>query len=338
MKKINVGIIGLGNWAMKTHLPFLLQQDFINQIAVCDIDMNKKLLPKNNTFIQYNNFEDILDSNIDAIIISTPHNLHFDFALRALKKGLHVHVDKPLADSFSKTQKLIRIAAKRNLILNTHTQKKHESGLHLLHERLPEIGEIKYIYGAIWQNTFKDFINSWRSDINFASGGILMDSGFHIIDTILYLINKNEAVEIKDIENIHAIMKSSGNSMSIDLSSILSFNIRSSMVQISAFRGVPDILDKEEYQFLGSQGLIGLTYRNENNYQEKNKTYTLKLVTNEIYKRKANIDPAYQYSPLKVFFDAIRGDEYSCSLVNENVKISSLTIYILQAAYRKNRN
>jgi predicted dehydrogenase len=59
----------------------------------------------------------LANPKIDAIAISTPVSTHFDLAMRALRAGKHVLVEKPLAPSSADVLALIEEAERRKLVL-----------------------------------------------------------------------------------------------------------------------------------------------------------------------------------------------------------------------------
>ncbi len=62
-------------------------------------------------------YDMINDPKVDAVMIATPVNTHFDMAMAALKAGKHVLVEKPMADTPARAAQLVDEAARRNLIL-----------------------------------------------------------------------------------------------------------------------------------------------------------------------------------------------------------------------------
>ncbi len=101
--KINVGFIGAGGFVQGVHLPNMkkLGSKF-NLHAVA----NRTGISGKNIANQYgfkyattDSDEIINDSDIDLIIIATPHDSHGTLTLKALKAGKHVFVEKPLVTS-----------------------------------------------------------------------------------------------------------------------------------------------------------------------------------------------------------------------------------------------
>jgi len=98
---IRVAVIGAGAFACSQHLPNLQSQKnrFAIQTVVSQSGHNASKAAKQFGAAKAStDYEEVLaDSEVDAVIIATRHHLHADMALRALKVGKHVLVEKPLA-------------------------------------------------------------------------------------------------------------------------------------------------------------------------------------------------------------------------------------------------
>ncbi len=103
--RINVGLLGVGNFAQSVHLPNLkkLEKKFNIYALASHSGVKAK-----NAGLFYNaqyvttEYDEILnDANIDLVMICTRHGNHASLALRALKAGKHVFVEKPLATTLA---------------------------------------------------------------------------------------------------------------------------------------------------------------------------------------------------------------------------------------------
>ena len=56
-------------------------------------------------------------TDIDAVVITTPHHLHYEQALIAMQEMKHVLVEKPLATSVEDSRQMVELAAKNKLIM-----------------------------------------------------------------------------------------------------------------------------------------------------------------------------------------------------------------------------
>ena len=98
---INVALVGTGNFAVGTHLPNLAKlSDKFNLYAVVNRSgyKGKVIAEQYNAKYVTTNYEDILcDRNVDLVMVTTRHDSHAELALKALKAGKNVFVEKPLA-------------------------------------------------------------------------------------------------------------------------------------------------------------------------------------------------------------------------------------------------
>jgi len=146
MKKI--GIIGMGKWGKN------LIREFSNfvEISKCVTTGNKD----NINWIQKNfpntqcskNISDLLDDNsIDAIIIATPINTHYELAKKALESGKHVFVEKPITLNTKEAEELVKIAKTENKILMVGHLLHYHPAIIKIKEMIKEnkIGKIKNI-------------------------------------------------------------------------------------------------------------------------------------------------------------------------------------------------
>jgi len=97
MSRVRVGAIGAGWWATSNHFPLLAERDDVQLVGVCGLGPDLGTVRDKFGFgMATTDAEELLDAGLDAVVISTPHDLHFDIATRALERGLHVMCEKPM--------------------------------------------------------------------------------------------------------------------------------------------------------------------------------------------------------------------------------------------------
>ena len=115
MKKL--ALVGIGKWG-KT---LLKEFNNISIVTLCystGDNQNIKWLKKNFPKITHTeNFNDILNSDVDGVIVATPINTHFEIVKKLLNNNKHVFVEKPLTIKKSDASKLISLANKKKLVL-----------------------------------------------------------------------------------------------------------------------------------------------------------------------------------------------------------------------------
>ena len=119
MRKIlNVGLIGCGHIA-ETY--FRAHKYFNNFKIVKCADINLKAAKRCAQLygIEFSSVNDLLeDNNIKVVLNLTIPTAHYTVAKKSLFNGKHVYSEKPLAVNFKEGQDLIRIAKKKNYLLD----------------------------------------------------------------------------------------------------------------------------------------------------------------------------------------------------------------------------
>jgi UDP-N-acetyl-2-amino-2-deoxyglucuronate dehydrogenase len=96
--KIKFAIVGYGHIG-KRHGAMILNNPECELIAISDNNLNEKREWRNPNIPFFCSLDEMLsaDLNIDVLCISTPNGLHEDQAIKGLRAGLHVVIEKPMA-------------------------------------------------------------------------------------------------------------------------------------------------------------------------------------------------------------------------------------------------
>ncbi len=97
-RKLKVGVVGCGEIAQISHIPYLLESPHYDVGAICDLSPTvvERLGEKyhiDNRFIDY---RDLVESDFVDIVLVTNKN-HAPVAIAGLENGKHVFVEKPMA-------------------------------------------------------------------------------------------------------------------------------------------------------------------------------------------------------------------------------------------------
>src|SRR4051812_35539918 len=114
MKKVRLGIIGLGNIG-KHHAGYLLD----GKLSRCELSAVASVAPaelelyKNRGPALFTKGEDLIGSGLcDAVVVATPHYQHTTLGMAALEAGLHVMIEKPISAHKADAERLIACAKK----------------------------------------------------------------------------------------------------------------------------------------------------------------------------------------------------------------------------------
>jgi len=120
MDKVRLGVIGAGSFTSRRHIPTIIKSPDAELVSLCR--RNEEMLRKmadhfgcQNTFTDYQQMLDEVE--MDGVLVTTPHALHYQHAKAALEKGLHVMLEKPMAIKASEARELVDIAKNRGLVI-----------------------------------------------------------------------------------------------------------------------------------------------------------------------------------------------------------------------------
>src|SRR5690554_5298372 len=121
--KLNIAGIGVGNMGGRN----IDRVSSENIVALCDVDWNyaKNVFnkyPKAKKYFDFREMYDEMGKDIDAVIIATPDHTHALIAIEAMKRGMHVYVQKPLTLTVWESRKMTEIANKYNVVTQMGNQ------------------------------------------------------------------------------------------------------------------------------------------------------------------------------------------------------------------------
>ncbi|MBS1369165.1 MAG: Gfo/Idh/MocA family oxidoreductase [Lentisphaeria bacterium] len=222
MRKVKIGIIGLGNMG-STHVKLIRDLPEAELAAVCDIDRDRadakaqEAGPGCRAF--YSADELYRSGCVEAVLIAVPHYAHTPLAIEAFEHGLHVLCEKPIAVTKSMAQSMLDAHAKHpELRFGLMFQQRVHGGHRKIRE-LIDNGEFGKIQRVIWtcSHWFRPQIyfdsGSWRATWAGEGGGALLNQCPHNLDLFLWFfglprrvvsqvaIGKYHNIEVEDDVN-----------------------------------------------------------------------------------------------------------------------------------------
>jgi len=196
MEYIKYGLVGCGDAAV-FHITAFKNRETSNVKFVAAHDTNKRILKRfsrAHKLTPYGQIDDLLKSDIDAVLIAVPHYLHEPLVLKAAEAGKHVLCEKPMARTLEECDTMIQatekagvkfMIAENHRFLPAHQLIKDsiDSGL------LGDIFLIRSYEGAYCDP--KQFLDSssWHFCYEEGGGGVVADQGVHKFATLNWLLN-----------------------------------------------------------------------------------------------------------------------------------------------------
>ena len=197
---INAASIGLGWWSDELAKSIQGKSRKIRIISCYSKSKKKRInFSKKYKTNYHDSYSSIIkDSNIDAVILTTPHSLHAKHTIQALQNGKHVFVEKPMATKYLDAKKMYLTAKKYNKILSVGHNRRYSSVSDFINNlnRQKKIGKILHIdanYSASGALKYKK--KYWRANRKESPGGAVAALGIHMIDLMCYFGGKVKSVQ-----------------------------------------------------------------------------------------------------------------------------------------------
>ena len=148
-KKVSISVLGAGQWGANL-IRNVAFNDEIEFSGICDSDPEtlKKISRQYPHVPTFDHYDQMLESDQDAIIIATPARMHYDHSRKALEAGRHVLIEKPMATNPAEARKLAALAQTKSLVLMVGHTFLYNNIIHDIKRRLDnrELGEVYYLY------------------------------------------------------------------------------------------------------------------------------------------------------------------------------------------------
>ena len=197
---INAASIGLGWWSDELAKSIQGKSRKIRIISCYSKSKKKRInFSKKYKTSYHDSYSSIIkDSNIDAVILTTPHSLHAKHTIQALQNGKHVFVEKPMATKYLDAKKMYLAAKKYNKILSVGHNRRYSSVSDFIknlnhHKKIGKILHIDANYSASGALKYKK--KYWRANRKESPGGAVAALGIHMIDLMCYFGGKVKSVQ-----------------------------------------------------------------------------------------------------------------------------------------------
>jgi len=163
-EQLHIAVAGVGHWG-----PNLIRNFYTSKrshiTAVCDQDAKRlELIKSAYPDIEVTtSFDDLIkDDKVDAIVIATPTETHFELARQSLAAGKHVFVEKPIATSKQECDDLLDLARLKKLHLFVGHVFVYNAGIRAVKKYIEsqELGSIYYV------NLTRTNLGPIRTDVN----------------------------------------------------------------------------------------------------------------------------------------------------------------------------
>jgi 2-hydroxy-4-carboxymuconate semialdehyde hemiacetal dehydrogenase len=185
--KLRVAVVGAGAFGIK-HLDALARIADVKVTAVVSrtLEQARDVAAKYDVAVAATDLADVLAlSNVDAVILCTPTQLHAEQSIAAMRAGKHVQVEIPLADSWNDAQAVAAVAEETGLTCMVGHTRRFNPSHQWLHRRIVD-GELTIqqmdVQTYFYRRTNTNALGQPRSWVD----NLLWHHAAHTIDLFAY--------------------------------------------------------------------------------------------------------------------------------------------------------
>lgn len=191
MSKTIVAVIGCGTIANNAHIPAYMANKDAEIKYFCDIrkERAEKAVEQYGCGTAVEDYQVILeDTNVVAVSICTPNNVHAQIAIDCMRAGKHVLCEKPAARTYREALEMQKVQHETGMTLNIGVVNRFNKGVNIIKQMI-ESGELGELYHVVVSFRAHRSIPGLGGDFTtkaVAGGGALIDWGVHYLDIVMY--------------------------------------------------------------------------------------------------------------------------------------------------------
>ena len=254
MKTIRWAVIGSGGIADRRAIPALLQDPQNQIVAVMDRneEVAKAIAEKYGVARYFGDAKEMLETvPCDAVYIATPVFSHYEQAMLALSRGVHVFMEKPIALSYEEGVKILEAAKAAGKQLSIGYMMGHHN-LHGTARRLIREGKLGQVHSVRMQFTcwYPDIPGAWRQKKALSGGGCIMDLAVHCME-LFHSITGDE------IESCKSYFATSSFQYEVEDTAVILFKSKGGILgHIDVNFNIPDSCAASKLEIYGTAGSL----------------------------------------------------------------------------------
>lgn len=250
MTTLRIGVVGLGGIAQKAWLPVLGAATDWTLAAAWSPTRDKALRICETWRIPYADSLASLAAQCDAVFVHTSTASHYAVVSELLNLGVHVCVDKPLAENLKDAERLVELAARKKLTLMVGFNRRFSPLYRELKQQMPQAASLRM------DKHRADSVGP--HDLRFT----LLDDYLHVVDTALWLAGGRVQIQSGTLQTtddgamLYAEHHFSADTLQITTSMHRRAGSQREWVQAVTDGGLVDITDMREWREERGQGVI----------------------------------------------------------------------------------
>lgn len=196
-KKIKWGIAGCGRFAEQSFLPAvrLTRRSEVTSLYSRDINRSRSLADKFGVQNSFNNYDEFLKSDIDAVFVASSNVHHYEQVIKAAKAGKNILCEKPLAITSQQAEEMVNVCKDNNVLLAVNYVHRYHPLVVKAKELIVDQKLGKLVSIDVHFNIDFPPDNNFRFKKELSGGGALRDIGTHMIDLLRFFGGEIESID-----------------------------------------------------------------------------------------------------------------------------------------------
>ena len=183
--------VGLGRWSDELAKSIQDNSDLIEIVSCYSrSSLRRSKFAKNFRTKVHESYDAVLsDSEIDAVIITTPHSLHAEHVIQAANAGKHVFVEKPFTLTKESAMKASAVCESAGVVLAVGHNRRFSAAANRIHELQAngEFGTVLHLEANFSAPSALSYTSDrWRAERIESPAGGISALGIHLIDLLCY--------------------------------------------------------------------------------------------------------------------------------------------------------
>ena len=203
---LRLGILGCGPISQIAHFDAAKKARNVELTAICDLadDLRERMAAVHQPRIAYRDFDEMLaDDRIEAVLIGVADQFHVPLALKAVRAGKHVLVEKPLGVAIEECEELRRHVHASKLTFQVGNNRRFDPGIAFARRFIQEeIGQLLSFNAWYWDSVFRYTMTDSLQPVRHTSAAarrpegepksdkrryFMLTHGSHLVDTTRWL-------------------------------------------------------------------------------------------------------------------------------------------------------
>lgn len=195
-RKIRTSLLSYGMSGEVFHVPLLQAHQGFEVVSILQRSATRAA---RHPYRVVNDYQEILnDDSVELVIVNTPNDTHYTYAMQALQASKHVIVEKPFTVTVQEADALIALAKQRNKVLTVFQNRRWDADFLTVRNVVDAKLLGRLVECEIHYDRFRNYIeaNTWKEEAKPGTG-ILYNLGSHLIDQALVLFGMPRFVDAR---------------------------------------------------------------------------------------------------------------------------------------------